>query len=355
MFRVTSSKFKQIWGPYMNVKSLLFTIILVMATLLFGCSGDKAEPDTDQLSKQGESGIFPLTGVETTEDVSKRIVSVMVNNHPAARPQTGLSKADIVFEILAEGSITRFLALYQSEEPDVVGPVRSAREYYFDLADRYDALYVYHGAAGFVNDMIGNQGIESINGANYDNDGDVFKRESFRKAPHNSYFQFQSVYDLAEEKGYGTQIDYEVLPFTEDGETPEGDHAEHVEIIYPGRNASEAVAYTYDEQSEKYARYDANEQTVELNTDTPIQVDNVFIIEAYHEVIDSEGRRSINLQDGGKAYLIQKGSIQSLEWENVNGRIIPVKDGETIGFAQGKTWINVVPSDPGIEQIVNVQ
>src|SRR5690625_1852552 len=98
--------------------------------------------------------VYPLTGIETNEDVSNRIVGVMINNHPAARPQSGLSKADIVFEILAEGSTTRFLALFHSELPDVVGPVRSAREYYFELAKDYNAVYVYHGAADHINDMI---------------------------------------------------------------------------------------------------------------------------------------------------------------------------------------------------------
>src|SRR5690625_7813177 len=88
----------------------------------------------------------------------------MINNHPAARPQSGLSQADIVFEMLAEGNMTRFLAFFQSEQPEVVGPVRSAREYYFDLAEGYDALYVYHGAAKFINAMINDRYIVYLKG-----------------------------------------------------------------------------------------------------------------------------------------------------------------------------------------------
>src|SRR5690625_4585473 len=59
--------------------------------------------------------VYPLTGIETNDDIDHRVIGVMINNHPAARPQSGLSKADIVFEILAEGSTTRFLALFHSE------------------------------------------------------------------------------------------------------------------------------------------------------------------------------------------------------------------------------------------------
>src|SRR5699024_10306702 len=134
--------------------------------------------------------------------VDRRPGSVMVNNHQAARPQSGLSKADLIFEILAEGSITRFLAIFQSEQPEIVGPVRSAREYFFELAQGYDALYVYHEAANFINDMIINRGIDHLSGAMYDNDEYLFKRESFRNAPHNSYLLFDAVYYVSKSKGY---------------------------------------------------------------------------------------------------------------------------------------------------------
>src|SRR5699024_11666061 len=98
------------------------------------------------------------------------VVSVTVNNHTKERHESRISKADIVYEMLVEGDITRFLALYHSEEPKVVRPVRSAREYYFDLADGYDALYVYHGAADFVNDMIEDRGFDHLNGSKFDDD-----------------------------------------------------------------------------------------------------------------------------------------------------------------------------------------
>lgn len=343
-------------------KKILIIMGLLMAILLFGCSDDKDGKNApekeagDQIETgQNDRFISPLTGLETNVNINNRIVSVMVNNHPDARPQTGLSKADIVFEVLAEGSITRFLALYHSEHPDVVGPVRSAREYYFNLADQYDALYVYHGAAEFVNDMINEQEVEYINGALHDDDGILFKRESFRKAPHNSYLQFDAVHDIAEESGYETTYSYDKLPFVDEEKTIDGANAENVKILYPGRKEPESVEYKYVESNGNYIRYDAQEQTVELETEDPIELDNIFIIEAHHEVIDDEGRRSINLNDGGKAQLIQKGIVQDLEWENVNGRIIPVKDGEEVGFVNGKTWINVVPTSPGIDQIVSIQ
>ncbi|WP_042225211.1 DUF3048 domain-containing protein [Oceanobacillus manasiensis] len=334
--------------------------------LLVGCSdkekqeaenNEKKDVDVQEKSNEPEVSneiIAPLTGMAIDEPTDNRIVAVMVNNHSKARPQTGLSKADIVFEMLAEGKITRFLAMFQSELPDVVGPVRSAREYYFNLANDYNALYVYHGAANFVNDMIINRGIEHLNGSLYDNDGNLFKRESFRKSPHNSYLQLGAVKDVAASKGYETTAEIEPLPFIADDEAEiSGDPAQHVEIVY-AQQPMEIVEYDYNASEEVFTRYNDREPTVELNTEEPIQAANVLIVETPHEVIDDAGRRAIDMESGGNAYLLQKGKVQELQWENREGRILPVKDGEVVGFMPGKTWINVIPTNPGLTGSVNI-
>lgn len=340
-------------------------LLLILLLLLAACSKDKGEvgehekkdvdkDNKDEATLDGDN-TYPLTGLHTDDAVDNQIISVMVNNHTVARPQSGLTEADIVFEILAEGDITRFLALYQSELPEVVGPVRSAREYYIDIANNYDALYVYHGAAKFIDEMIVDKGVPFLNGATYDNDGNLFKRESFRQAPHNSYLQVDAVYEAAEDKGYETTVEYEALPFLnpDEVEAIEGDGAEHVEIVYSD-DPIEIVEFDYDIETEKYVRSNDREQTVDLNTEEPIAVDNVFIVETFHEVIDDEGRRMVDLESGGNAYLIQKGKAQLVEWATDNGRIVPMKDGEQIGFVPGKTWINVVPTSPNMEQSVTI-
>lgn len=323
-----------------------------------GCSKDEktnestSEPTEIENEETETFATFPFSGVEKEGVVEQRAYAVMVNNQKQARPQSGLSKADIVFEMLTEGDITRFLAIYQSEQPEVVGPVRSAREYFFTLAQGYDAIYVYHGAADFINDMIQSRGIENLPGAQYDNDGHLFVRESFRQAPHNSYFQFGAANEVAEQKGYVTKKQYEPLSFLTSEEDVSGEEATHVKINYLGK--SSAIEYVYDDVSEKYARYEDGAQTVELDDETPIQLDNVLIVESYHDVIDAQGRRAIDIDSGGTAYLLQQGKIQYVEWENRDGRIVPVKDGQVIPFVPGQTWINFVPSSPGISEQVQI-
>ncbi|GGH73668.1 putative lipoprotein YerB [Compostibacillus humi] len=344
----------------------LTVLIVFLFMFLAACSNNetnKAEENKERESEIEEKpkveekyeNVYPLTGIKTNDPVDQRIIGVMVNNHAKARPQTGLSQADIVFEILAEGPITRFLALFQSELPEEIGPVRSAREYYFELAEDYGALYIYHGAAQMINDMIYSRGIEHLDGYYHDNDGKLFRRDLSRKAPHNSYLLVSGVNDEATEKGYEMKTDYEPLPFLKEEEVEQlsGEMTDRVEIVY-ANNPKVTVEYEYNEDTEKYSRWNDGEQTVELNTEAPIQLDNIFIVEAEHQIIDDAGRRAVDLESGGAALLLQKGKVKQIEWKNENGRILPVENGEIIGFVPGKTWVNVVPTDPGLEQSVTL-
>lgn len=339
-------------------------ILLVMLSMLVfvGCSNDEdaerqvtdhSKNDTTEQEREPieveEKERFPLTGIETDEVPTQRFINVMVNNHPRARPQSGLSQADMVFEILSEGQTTRLMAMFHSEQPEVVGPVRSARPYYFNLADDYNALYVYHGAATFIENMLKNGAADHLNGAYYDNDRQLFKRESFRVAPHNSYVIFDAIAETAKEKGYEMETTYEPLTFLSDEEMTglEGNPANEVTLYY----GNESVRYVYQSDTETYHRYNGQSQTVELSDSTPIALDNVFILETYHEIADDVGRREIDFSSGGDALLIQKGVAKEVAWENRDGRIIPVQSGEAVGFVPGKTWINVIPTSTGIERV----
>ncbi len=342
-----------------------FTMILLLVgfmVMMIGCKKEEdgvknegkesniAEKDTDQ----GGINTYPFTGIATNEEVDHRPIAVMINNHNVARPHSGIVDADIVFELLAEGDITRFLALFHSNIPEVAGSVRSAREYYFELAQGYDAIYVYHGAATFVNDMINSRNIDHLNGAVYDNDQHLFKRDQARKAPHNSYVLLDQAYEVAEQKGYDLTSSVSALDFAEEGEVIEGEGAQTVEIGYNGSNPAHLVSFSYNDQTKRYTRSEDGTETIDLTSEAPIEVENILIIETTHRVFDDEGRREVDLTSGGNGYLVQQGVIQEIEWENKNGQLIPTKDGQVVPFVQGKTWVNVIPTDPGLSSSVHV-
>lgn len=331
-------------GPMKKYYLMLLAIITLLSST--ACSG---KFDINLGSKK-DDGIYPFTGLEVTEESNHRAVAVMINNQKEARPQSGLHEADLVFEMLAEGNTTRFLALYQSALPEKVGPIRSAREYYVNLAKDYDAIYVYHGAAKHINEFIQNSGVDFLNGQQYDDDKELFIRETFRVAPHNSYLLFDEVYHKAGEKEYEVEGNHRGFTFIDDDEVT-GIESNYVKIQY--YDSSPTVEYEYDEAKGVYHRISDGVVTKDLERDAPVEIDNVFIIEADHEIIDDEGRRDIDLKAGGFGYLLQKGKVKKVEWINDKGYILPAKKGEIIPFVKGKTWINVVQTNPpeNVEQV----
>ncbi|WP_440896569.1 DUF3048 domain-containing protein [Amphibacillus sp. Q70] len=344
----------------MKYKSLIGLVLFIL--MVAGCSNnfeknsqdlEKKEFEQEELDTIEPEFTFPLTGIRTAEPSTNRIVSVMVNNHPAARPQSGLSQADIVFEILAEGQTTRFLAMFQSEKPEVVGPVRSARPYYFNLANAYNALYVYHGAADHIEDMLRGGAADHLNGSYFDNDGHLFNRDSSRVAPHNSYLNFTAVEEVARNQGYEMEVEHKPLSFLEQDQLDDltGESVSEVSLSY----GQETVRYQYDQTADAYLRYNGDQQTVDLNDQAPIQLNNVFIMETAHQVIDEQGRREIDFTSGGNAYLLQKGLIQKIQWQNIDGHIVPVQDGDPVDLVPGKTWINVIPTSPGLAGVDEIE
>lgn len=295
---------------------------------------------------------FPLTGVASERETNGRAVAVMINNHPKARPQSGLTKADIVYEILAEGDVTRYLAVFQSERPGNIGPVRSARDYYIDIAKGLHAIYIAHGYSPEAKEMLESGYIDNLNGMFYD--GTLFKRSSSRVAPHNSYITYKNVLKGVKENNYSMDQTPPAFTFLteEERENVKGSDAKSVMISYSPSGISDSI-FEFNASIGKYKRFSGGEQTIDLESDEPVLLDNIFIVEAAHSVIDSAGRNEIDFLSGGNGYLLQMGKVIEVEWKNDNGRIIPMKDGAVVPFAPGKTWVNVVSTNPGLENCVS--
>ena len=337
-----------------NVKNVI--AILSLFVIVSACSNNESQeqsiPNNDEVSEQvdepaveviEESVVSPLTGLKGDEQsLAQRPVSVMVNNHPAARPQSGLTKADIVYEVLAEGSVTRFLAIYQSEIPDIIGPVRSARPYYIDLSKGYDALYIAHGYSPDALEKLSSGEVDSLNGMEYD--GTLFWRANHRKAPHNSYISKENILEGAVSNQYEIAAEVEPIEFLTEEKVQklEGEEANKFVIKYDNSQTWHAT-YEYNQTEKIYNRYSDNQQTVDLESEEPVKLSNVFVVEMKHNIIDNYGRRGIDLTTGGKALLLQNGLMQEVEWVNEDGRILPVKDGNIVKFVPGRTWIHIVP------------
>lgn len=336
-------------------RTIVIVVLLLVALILLFVSCKKEAPIAENLIPWAdeEEFTFPLTGLKTSDEeaVETRPVAVVINNDPKARPQTGLNDADIVYEVLTEGNTTRFLTVYQSKKPENVGPVRSARSYFIDLAQGYDAFFVAHGYSPDAKVRLGSGSIDNINGISYD--GTLFQRSADRKAPHNSYITYENIAKGAEQNNYTLKKSVSSLTFLSEDEMDElqGDEAPEATIQYGGHYS---ITYHYDASANEYTRFIGSEQTVDYETNEPLTVANILIIEAGHQVLDDAGRRAVNFTDGGEAILLQNGVAHHVQWENENGRIVPKTAEGHAGFVPGSTWINVVPTSPGLQQTVNL-
>lgn len=167
----------------------VFAGIVVSASLLgaTGCSGSK-EPAAGKTEPAKTAApqleTWPLTGLPREDKTSRPAVAVKVENVAQARPQSGLENADIVFEELVEGGLTRFNAVFHSNQPTEIGPVRSVRPTDIGIVKPFDALLVYSGGNPLVENRVAAEGIR---GFNEDQAAGAAYRVNFNYMPHNLY------------------------------------------------------------------------------------------------------------------------------------------------------------------------
>ena len=344
----------------MKVKKSIVIYMLLAILLVSACSKDKvekpntepADPTTEEPAEEKILYKAPFTGVMSEEESLSRPVAVMINNHPLARPQSGLSKADIVYELITEGNVTRLLAIFQSELPEQIGPVRSARDYYIHMAKGLDAFYVAHGYSPDALALLNSGYVDHVNGMRYD--GTLFKRSSERKAPHNSYISNDSIVTAQETTNSSMEINkMPSLSFHESIESAKiGDSTSSV-VIQNGTHPNFTSTYTYNEDNGTYDRTVNDILTIDKTNDEPIALSNILVFEAEHQTIDNDGRQAIDLESGGKALLFQAGVVKEIEWANIDGILTPWDNGEVANLVPGKTWIHVIKTNPGIESNVS--
>ncbi len=339
----------------MKVKRIT-TAAAAFLLLVSGCGkDDSALPPLENGTQNNAEAsdlkyMHPLTGAAANEVSDRRAITAIINNHPKARPQSGLEQADVVYEVLAEGNVTRYLAVYQSEVPERIGPIRSARDYFVQLAEGLDSIHILHGYSPDAKTLLDDGYVDHLNGLFHD--GTLFNRDASRKAPHNSYTTYEQIIKGAKEQGYKLTGSPEAWPFlsNEEAAAIEGEEARKATVLYG--DADFDAVYTYIEEDGQYGRTVKNEPAVDAETGQEIMLDNIIIMEAPHRTIDQKGRRDIDLSGEGNAYLLQKGKWNTIQWQNIDNGIIFVKDGERAKLIPGKTWVNVVPDGKGLQTTV---
>lgn len=287
----------------------------------------------------------PLTGNEVAdESITKyAATAIMIENSPDARPQSGLKAAGVVYEAVAEGGVTRFLALYQQDKPALIGPVRSLRLYNVDWLAPYQPSVAHVGGSLFALREIRNGNYRDID--QFFNAG-TYWRSADRYAPHNVYTNFERLDQLNAAKGYTTS---DIKGFTRKDPAPSAAPnatAINVSISGPLYNSN----YTYDAASNSYLRSQAGQphNDRESGQITPQTV--VVMSVGMQRVMEDGYREQITTTGSGKATIFQDGTVVEGTWNKADRAsqiTFKTADGNDIPLNRGQTWITAVSNTSG--------
>ncbi|MBT9170572.1 MAG: putative lipoprotein YerB [Actinobacteria bacterium] len=308
---------------------------------------------TEEISQEQEEvpgGPYsPYDGKEVDQDISNlRPLAIIVENLPVARPQSGLTKASVVYEIVSEGGITRYVVIYGPNiNPEIIGPVRSARPYYVEIAHSFDALFASFGGSEQAVKVIDYLEIPDIDAIRT---GAPHWRDQSRSAPNNAYMNANKLRAFAENKGYSLSGGRSPFLFKEDA--PEEGSGEPDTIVVNFSQPSFQAKFVYNLEGNDYLKYVAGNPHVDRETGEQIRVKNVIVqITDIVNVGGEPGHVAVRTTGEGQAFYFLDGKGISGTWrrEGVDDPFAYLdQDGAPVKFNRGQIWVCFVPSEENL-------
>ena len=276
-------------------KSLL--LFVALALLVVSCSRSSAdEPSTTLATTTTSSSTTTTTTTSTStttttttipevaatingldaddELIDRRVVAVKVDNHPDARPHSNLHLADAVYEVLVEGGLTRFIALFHQSDTEYLGPVRSGRPTDASLVKPLLGPFQISGAQPWVQRFFASQDLFMV----YDNGTTTFRARS-RPAPHNLYTSTEAIRTYADGREWPDDAPVPIFAYGMDAPEPTEPAAEIV-LQYSDHSPS---IWTWDDETETYLHWNGEEPHISIDTELEEQqvtTDMVVVVEA---------------------------------------------------------------------------
>lgn len=303
-------------------------------------------PLTHQVKKKPAPKFYsPLTGIELADEAATKVnvTAVMIENSPDARPQSGLQQADVVYEAIAEGGITRFAALYQQNRPELLGPVRSLRMYYIDWMAPYDPAIAHVGGSLFALQEVRNGTHKDLD--QFFNAG-TYWRSSDRYAPHNVYTSFAKLDELNAQRGYAQSSPQAIVrsdqPFS-------GQVANAIDVTMSGPTYNSS--WNYDAASATYLRSQAGAPHVDREKGHIGAQVVVVLKQQMDNVLEDGYRENYHTSGTGDAVVFAQGKATEAVWHKENMRtqlsFTDKKTGQPLPLPRGKTWFSAVPVNEG--------
>lgn len=331
--------------------------LLVAFLVLAGCARHAVAPapsPSPMPSPTPKPVLSLLDGAQVQpKSGNHRIAAVMIDNYPIeARPQSGLRDADIVYEVEAEGGITRYLALFLEGQPAQIGPVRSARTYFVDLARPYNPLFAHAGE----NDDVWEPLKELREGGFADMDEivgtpEAFWRDSSRDMPHNLYTSAARMRSTAAKYGYkDTPFLAEEFAFT--GDPPPPPKAPDVTATF-WRNYKVRFHLT----AGGYQRIIGGSVQHDHNDPSPYLVADIIAVWIPAKVLDAEGDLQMDVYGRFPAVLVRDGTAVPGAWVAAGPNALPAllnTHGEALPLAPGQIYVEVLPQGGVLQSGKNI-
>lgn len=360
-----------IYGVSTTLSYFLFSNLPQVSTTKDGVSSSLPGPASVVTEDPNEprTETCPLNGNKHTKKArdsweKRRPLAVMVENHAEARPQSGLSSADVIYEAVAEGGITRFMAMFYCNLSDVqIGPVRSARTYYLDWLGEYDALYVHVGGANTPGpaDALGQIirfGVKDLN--QFSIGFPVFWRDYQRlghpvATEHTMYSTTQKLWEVAAKRGFvatdsaGIRWDAKFTPWKVK-EDKGGGQVSKITVNFWENQPGYQVVWTYDPTTNSYKRKHGDNDHTDLNNKATLTAKNI-VVQFQRESNANDGYPgNVHLLYGtigsGKVLIFQDGNAVEGKWSKASrtarSKYVD-KNGVEVQFNSGQIWIQTVP------------
>ncbi len=347
----------------------------VVTTL--GCTPDDPAPDPatpeadtptpepatpePELEETEPAARAPLTGrpVDDAETLERPLVAVKIDDADDALPQQGLEVSDIVYTELVEGGTTRLLALFHSEDPGEVGPVRSARESDAELLPAFDGLFAISGAAPQVIEQLRQADVSPLEEGR---PAQAWRREPDRRAPHNLFVRADRLWEFIAALDEDDALDpadprfaaARPWPIAENGEPmPRGEPAAGVRLAY---SQAAHVGWRWNADAEVWQRSRDGQAHVDAEG-APLDADNVLVARVATSVgprTDAAGAATVEIEllGSGRALVLRGGEAVEGRWERDTPtepfRFV-TEDGRPIELAVGRSWVELVPVSGSVE------
>ncbi len=284
--------------------------------------------------------------VVARDDANKVPACIMIENaaFDGVRPQSGLSAASVVYEVIVEGGITRWMAVFAGEHANIVGPVRSARDTYLEFASEYNCAYLHAGGSFTALQALQNFGMRDIDGLR---ESKWFWRDPNKYAPHNFFTNTDNAYEaISSGHSWTDTPTYDSWKFADETDLAELDEATATEInIYLG--GAYDVRYVYNTEGKYYERWNGGVLSIDANNGDTIKTRNI-IIQKVPPGVEIEGKSRINFSvtGEGEVYIFRNGQFVQGTWKKAD-RLGRTKfydaNGNEIPLARGTTWVEIVP------------